>query len=77
MRSPETCRERAEECRRKAAIISDPRDRAHWLKLAEDWMILSRLPLQSVTTAYDTRVAQSGLWRGELPTKTTNRVGKD
>jgi hypothetical protein len=31
-------RKRAEECRELAAKVSDPSDKAFWLRLAEDWM---------------------------------------
>jgi hypothetical protein len=60
----ERCRERAQECRRKAELVSDPRDRAHWLKLADDWIALSQIPFQSDLTADTTHGPQAGLWRG-------------
>ena len=66
MPNRELCRERAEACRRKAEATPDARDRAKWLKLADDWMTLSEIPFQ-------TRIPQSsedkpipGLWRGEI-----------
>jgi hypothetical protein len=31
-------RERAEECHRLAAAVSDPRAKAFWVRSAEDWM---------------------------------------
>lgn len=31
-------RKRAEECRQLAATVSNPLDRAFWLRLAQDWM---------------------------------------
>jgi hypothetical protein len=31
-------RDRAEECHRLAAAVSDPRAKAFWLRSAEDWM---------------------------------------
>jgi hypothetical protein len=31
-------RNRAEECRQLAATVSDPADKAFWLRAAEDWM---------------------------------------
>lgn len=70
MPNPDRCRERAQECRRKAKILSDPRDRSRWLKLAEEWTTLSRIPFQSDAVADQKRVPQqTGLWRGELPTR--------
>lgn len=65
MPNPETCRERARECRRKAEVVSHPRDRAQWLKLAEDWLALSLIPFQSDSNADNPRGPQTGLWRGE------------
>lgn len=65
MPNPEACRERARECRRRAEGISDPRDRAHWLKLAEDWIALSRIPFQSDSNVDQARIPRTGLWRGE------------
>jgi hypothetical protein len=65
MPNPETCRERARECRRKAEGISDPRDRAHWLKLADDWIALSRIPFQSDSSINKAHDPRAGLWRGE------------
>jgi hypothetical protein len=65
MPNPETCRERARECRRRAESISDPRDRAHWLKLAEDWIALSRIPFQSDSGVGQAHDSRTGLWRGE------------
>lgn len=49
------CNERAQECRRKAEVVSSPRDRAQWLKLAEDWMAFSRIPFQPETAIHETR----------------------
>ncbi len=65
MPNPEMCRERARECRRRAELVSHPRDRDHWLKLAEDWMAFSLIPFQSDPNADNPRRPQSGLWRGE------------
>jgi hypothetical protein len=47
MLSVEKCRERSEECKRKAEAVSDARDRAKWLKLADDWTALTRLPFHN------------------------------
>lgn len=60
------CRERAEDCRRKAELASGPGDRAQWLKLAEDWIAFSRIPFQSELAADTTPAPQPGLWRGEF-----------
>jgi hypothetical protein len=62
----ERCRERAEECRRRAEAVSHPRDRAQWVKLAEDWIALSQIPFQPDPTVDTTRVARSGLWRANF-----------
>ena len=35
-------RKRAEECRQLAATVSNPLDRAFWLRLAEDWMNIAQ-----------------------------------
>jgi hypothetical protein len=42
MPNAESCRERSEECKPKADAVSDVRDRAKWLKLADDWLPLAR-----------------------------------
>jgi hypothetical protein len=47
--------ERAQECPRKAEVVSHPRDRAQWLKLAEDWMAFSLIRFQSDTNADNPR----------------------
>lgn len=73
MTSLEKCRERARKCQRKAGIMSDPRDRALWLKLAEDWMAVSRIPFQSGSTADETHGAHSGLWRGQSVGQRSNK----
>jgi hypothetical protein len=65
MPNSERCRERAQECQRRAEIMSNPRDRAQWLKLAEGWIAFSRIPFQSDPTADRRQTPQSGLWRGE------------
>lgn len=65
MPSPELCRERAEACRRKAEAIADVRDRAQWLKLADDWMALSEIPFQTTIPKRRQENPLAGLWRGE------------
>jgi hypothetical protein len=40
---------RAEECIRKAETAPKPADRAGWLKLAADWIALSRIRFQQIT----------------------------
>jgi hypothetical protein len=49
MRDPSEYQKRAEECLRKAEIASTAIDRADWLKFAEDWKELSRVPFQRFT----------------------------
>lgn len=65
MPNPEICQKRAQECRRKADIVSDPRARAQWVKLAEGWMAFSRFALHTDTNVDKGRAAQTGLWRGD------------
>lgn len=64
MPNPELCRERAEACRRAAKAISDGRDRAKWLKLADDWMALSEIPFQAHRPQSSEENSLAGLWRG-------------
>ncbi|MGB6536672.1 MAG: hypothetical protein WBF58_12005 [Xanthobacteraceae bacterium] len=67
--------ERAEACRRRAHTLSDPRDRAQWLKLADDWITVSRMQFHTLPdrAAADARLRLAGqqagvmgLWRAEL-----------
>lgn len=58
------CRERAEACRRQAATVPDVRDRAKWLKLADDWMALSEVPFQTGIPQTRDENPLAGLWRG-------------
>jgi hypothetical protein len=71
MLSPESCQERAQACRRTAEAVSDPRDRAKWLQLADEWTKLSSPRFRPLTTA-NKRQPQTGLWRGEFPIEKTN-----
>jgi hypothetical protein len=66
MHDPERCLERAQECRRKAELMSSPRDRAHWLKLAEDWMAFSRIQFLSGSNTNKMQAPRTELWRGEF-----------
>jgi len=63
MLNAEKCRERSEECKRKAEAVSDLRDRTKWLKLADDWIVLSRMPLHTGAKAHFPRIPHSGFWR--------------
>jgi hypothetical protein len=65
MPNPELCRERAEACRRTADAIPDGRDRAKWLKLADDWMALCEIPFQVRLTQNNEENSLAGLWRGD------------
>jgi hypothetical protein len=58
MLNPEGCRERAEECRRKAEAMSGPRDRAKWLELADEWTKLSEPKFRPAKTADKRQVAR-------------------
>jgi hypothetical protein len=49
MRDQGEYQQRAEECLRKAEIAGTASDRAGWLKLAEDWKSLSRIPFRRRT----------------------------
>jgi hypothetical protein len=60
----ELCRERAEACRRKAEAIPGLRDRAQWLKLADDWMALCEIPFQALQPQGREENPLAGLWRG-------------
>ena len=64
MPNPELCRERAEACRRMAQAIPDGRDRAKWLKLADDWMALCEIPFQTCLPQSREENSLAGLWRG-------------
>ncbi len=37
----ETYRQKAEECVRVAADVSDPKSKATWLEMAQQWMLLA------------------------------------
>jgi hypothetical protein len=60
----ELCRQRAEACKRKAEAIPDLRDRARWLKLADDWMVLCEIPFQTLQPQSREENPLAGLWRG-------------
>jgi hypothetical protein len=45
---------RAKQCSERARIVGSAIDQARWRQLADQWMALSRLPLQ-----------KDGIWRGE------------
>jgi hypothetical protein len=72
MPNPERCRERAQDCRRRAELVSDARDRAKWLQLATKWLALSRISFQSDSAADKAHVAQNGPSRGESVGRGTN-----
>jgi hypothetical protein len=64
MLNAEKCRERSEECKRKAETVSDARDRAKWLELADGWIGLSRIPFHPGPQAYYPKTSHSGFRRG-------------
>ena len=64
MLNAEKCRERSEECKRKAEAVSDARERAKWLKLADGWITLSRMPFHTGPKAFNQVAQHTGLWRG-------------
>jgi hypothetical protein len=72
MPNPERCRERSEECKRKADVVTDARDRAKWLKLADDWIALSRIPFQTDPRAHRLEDPLRGLWRPSVSAETKN-----
>ncbi len=66
---------RAEACRTRAQTLSDPRDRAQWLKLADDWMTVSRMEFHRLPERDEEearlwpagqQIQRIGLWRAEL-----------
>lgn len=59
------CRERAEACRRTAEAVTNVRDRAKWLKLADDWIALSEVPFQTGVLQSREENPLAGLWRGQ------------
>ena len=63
MEYAERCRERSEACKRKAEAVSDVRDRAKWLELADGWIGLSRIPFHPGPKAHFPRTPHSGFWR--------------
>lgn len=65
MPNPERCRERAQACRLKAAAVPDGRDRAKWLKLADDWIALIEIPFQTGVLQSREENPLAGLWRGQ------------
>ena len=58
---------RAEECYERAQNVAAPIDRARWLQLAEQWSVLSRMPLPKATLLRNNAI---GFWRGEPPSDT-------
>ena len=60
MLNAERCRERSEECKRKAEAVSDARDRAKWLELADGWIGLSRIPFHPGPQAYYPKIPTAG-----------------
>jgi hypothetical protein len=59
-----------------AELISDPRDRTAWLKLADQWVAFSQLPLHQMDQSPEGPTPE-GLWRGVVrgPTTPDKRVG--
>jgi hypothetical protein len=75
MRSALEYEQRAEACRQRAQALSDPRDRAQWLKLADDWMTVSRMQFHTLSERVEEdartppakqQTRRMGLWRGGL-----------
>jgi hypothetical protein len=64
MLNAEKCRVRSEECKRKAEAVSDVRDRVKWLKLADDWIALTRMPFHTSPEAHYPKIPHRGFWRG-------------
>jgi len=44
MLSVTECQKRARQCADRAQSLEHPSDRARWLQLADEWMVLSCLP---------------------------------
>jgi hypothetical protein len=44
--------------------VSDVRDRTKWLKLADDWIALSQMPVHAGPKAHYPKIPHRGLWRG-------------
>jgi len=65
VKSASECRQRAQECIRKADTASNAADRIGWMGLAEDWTTLSNLPF---------RAAPCSL-KDSLPPNKTDRSG--
>jgi hypothetical protein len=59
-----------------AELISDPRDRAAWLKLADQWVAFSQLPLHRMDQF---RTTPEGMWRGDVrgPTAPDKRASEE
>ena len=78
MQNAERCRERSEECKRKAEAVSDARDRAKWLELADGWIGLSRIPFHPGPKAhYPKTSAQrvpAGIWVIGFPLRRKSAV---
>lgn len=72
MPNAKRCRERAEECKRKADAVSDARDRVKWLQLADDWAALSRIPFRPAPKVHRPEAPLVGLWRGSPSAETKN-----
>ena len=69
MLSTESCRARAQECKLKAEAVHHALDRAKWLKLADDWMALTRIPFQAPDPNFRTMRKEEfdiRRWRGKL-----------
>jgi hypothetical protein len=54
-------RKQAEDAERQAARAVSPRDRATWLRLAQDWLgLVKRKPPQNAGETFDDAVQQRG-----------------
>jgi hypothetical protein len=65
MNKSDDYREKAEECRRMAATVSTPIDKAAWLQLAAAWLELIREQTQTASERFDAMERDRGTHQGK------------
>ena len=64
MSKPDYYRAKAVECEQMAGRAPRPDDKAHWLKLAADWLTLIPLPRRSAAKRFDAVEREQGAHQG-------------
>jgi hypothetical protein len=65
MNKSDDYREKSEECRRMAATVSTPIDKAAWLQLAAAWLGLIREQTQTASERFDAMERDRGTHPGK------------